>query len=154
MAESVRNALLAMVAVTSLHMAHLAYERASQDSPVEGKRTRYKAAQFEDDKCSDHETFRADEDKRTKLSMPMDGLKEMFEFASARGTWGSNCDRPDLGPSEGRETKGPHRRCLPRASFRTIRCRELVRRRRCCQWRRSGRWRSGRIRRLGRCRNV
>jgi hypothetical protein len=36
-----------------------------------------------------------------EAGMPMDGLREMFEFAKMRDAPPEACDRPDLGPAAG-----------------------------------------------------
>jgi hypothetical protein len=114
MAETARNVILAMVAVTSLHIAILSSERAHHKGETLGASVDHTPADARK-QCLRDEQFYADKAAAAQVGesrsvgaitgttngagMPMDGLREMFEFASARGTWGSECDRPDLGPA-------------------------------------------------------
>jgi hypothetical protein len=114
MAEAARNAILAMVAVTSMHIAILASEHAHKGATLEASadhaqpdvhKQRLRDEQFYADKAATEVGTGASQHvgavtgAAKSAGMHMDGLREMFEFASARGTWGSECDRPDLGPA-------------------------------------------------------
>ena len=132
-----RNVVLAMVAVTSLHLLVLMSERGQLDAPdgrnesaikdranaiarrlSPGGRHCLRREGFPHDpsnpnnaNCPTNQSTLSNASDPQELQasngiggggsgMPMDGLREMFEFASAKGacTDASTCDRPDLGP--------------------------------------------------------
>lgn len=124
MAESVRNTALALVAVTSLHLLIRSIEKRNSSyggtlSPATvgapstcagdlHERTQPRSSPPADDlffseravnyaRPVNHATGGV---TNSATGMPMDGLREMFEFATARGAVSEEaCDRPDLGPA-------------------------------------------------------
>jgi hypothetical protein len=106
MAEAVRNVVLAMVAVTSLHLLILMSDKGPSATPRESPDGTTPSSHEHapvGSQCLRQESFLADSQASggSSSGMPMDGLREMFEFASAKGacTDGVACNRPDLGPT-------------------------------------------------------
>lgn len=116
MAEIVRNVVLAAVAVTATHFAILISEQSSAveggfpkrvtlggsvGEPIGGGTLRGPTGTSRAEIEPSQERFFDDRVNEPLPSqdggMPMDGLREMFEFASARGSWGKQCDRPEGG---------------------------------------------------------
>lgn len=130
-----RNVVLAMVAVTSLHLLMLMSERGQLETPdtsaikdrasaiarrlspggrhcLRREGLPHDANDPKNANCPTTQAHASDPRDIGKdigasagiggggSGMPMDGLREMFEFASAKGacTDASTCDRPDLGP--------------------------------------------------------
>lgn len=98
MAEVARNLALAMAAVTVGHIALLVLDHTDQTVVhTQGSDAFIAPAGHCQEEFSDRNSGGGAEGVQS-TGMPMDGLREMFEFASAHGTWGvSNCNRPDLG---------------------------------------------------------
>ena len=103
MAEAVRNVVLAMTVVTAVHILLLMSERSSSEHP-----RRAPDAAFEDTSarksgvCLQQEGFASKSGIGGSSGMPLDGLREMFEFASARTADAGACDNSGLGiASEG-----------------------------------------------------
>ena len=106
MAEAVRNALIAMVAIGLIH--NVVFARRSRIDDLASGRVRIMAAAPGVDAIATQapggigRAVHAQTNAQTaaQTNMPMDGLREMFEFATARQALASACDKgpPGDGP--------------------------------------------------------
>lgn len=100
MAEIARNVMLAVVAVTSLHLALITSKPIAASTGASPDREHVVHENKGPQSCLHQESFWADRAASDIKRQAADDaeLREMFEFASAKGTWGVACDRPDLSP--------------------------------------------------------
>jgi len=103
MAEAVRNVVLAMTVVTAAHILLLMTERRRGEQPRRAPEASFEdGAERKSGACLQQEGFSSKSGIGGSSGMPLDGLREMFEFASARTADAGACDHSGLGiASEG-----------------------------------------------------
>ena len=95
MSEAMRNVVLAAAIVTAAHIAIR-----TQDKRVTA-RPALRAQPMTITQSTPMQLHEGFAPISEEAGMPMDGLREMFEFAKSRDAAPESCDRPDLGPAAG-----------------------------------------------------